>query len=490
MKPSGPILPALSTAGGIAVGYLLDSRWWIGIVPIVISISVYFYILVRSGDPVTAFRFGKFHPVWVVLLFCGIGMIDEALSRPMSIEHAYGGSPERIICEVNEIISRDYGDRIDVTIRRTNGTKARIFCGATELSPGDLISLPTDRFTEIAGDTSSMTRRIAPMLKANGILYSARMTNRNIVKVGESKSLSHICLRIRQWIETKIELSRLSQPAAGFLRAILLGDRNGLKEETRMTFANGGLAHVLALSGLHLGILAGFILMLMWPLRLIGRYKLGYVIAILLIWLYVYLTGMAGATMRACIMATLAFIAVILERKNYAGNALAAACLIILIFDPMALFDAGFQLSVVCVGALIAFPSHLNPIRHRQHPVLYSVCGAVIATIIATAASWAIISYYFGQIPLMFLPTNVLLLPLLPLYLCLAIIFVIFLCMGMEVRFLAVFLDKGYDFLVRSAEFLSNGMEFVVEWQIPLWGVCIWLMAISSAAYMLNRNRE
>ncbi len=91
-------------------------------------------------------------------------------------------------------------------------------------------------------------------------------------------------------------------------------------------------------------------------------------------------------------MTTFAFIGIIAERKNFAGNALCSACLLILIVNPNALFDAGFQLSVVCVGALIAFASQLNPIGHRNHPKLYVACGAVITTIVATAASWALTS--------------------------------------------------------------------------------------------------
>lgn len=488
MRISGPILPALSLAGGITTGYFLGSLWWIGIVPLIASLAIYFFFLRYSRDPVKAYRIGRFHTVWVVLLFIGIGMIDEALCRPMTLEDAYDNPPERLVCEVNSILTRDYGDRLDVTIQGSNNTRARIISGVTELSPGDLISIPTTRLKNIENDTSSVMRRIAPMMKANGIVYTARIAPQNIEIIGNIRSLRYSCLEVRKWIESRIELSALQRQTASFLRAILLGDRDGLSEDTKLTFANGGLAHMLALSGLHLGILAGFILMLMWPLKLMGHYKAGYLLAILLLWTYVLLTGMAISTVRACIMATFAFTAIILERKNSAGNALAAACMLILIADPKALFDAGFQLSVVCVGALIAFTSHLNPIGHRNHPVLYSLCGILIATMTATAASWVLTSYYFGQIPLMFLPTNVLLLPLLPVYLCVGVIFIVFLCLGLEIPVLTVFLDKGYSFLLFASETLSNGMEFVVEWQIPLWGVCLWLLALSSIAYLLNRK--
>lgn len=188
-------------------------------------------------------------------------------------------------------------------------------------------------------------------------------------------------------------------------------------------------------------------------------------------------------------MLTLAFTAIILERRNFAGNALCSSILLILLFDPLALFDAGFQLSIVCVGALILFSSPLNPIDQRQHHLLFSICGAIIATIVATAASWVLTSYYFSQIPLMFLPANLLLLPLLPVYLAVAFIFVLMLCCGAESHLLGVFLDYGYNFLMWATEMLSNGTEFVVDYQIPVWGVAIWLSALALVACYINRKQ-
>lgn len=187
-------------------------------------------------------------------------------------------------------------------------------------------------------------------------------------------------------------------------------------------------------------------------------------------------------------MTTFAFIGIIAERKNFAGNALCSACLLILLVDPSALFDAGFQLSVVCVGALLAFASPLNPIGHRHHPILFYICGLIITTLVATGASWVLTSYYFSQIPLMFLPTNLLLLPFLPLYLSIGVIFTGLLCMGFEIRWIGQLLDSGYKLLVNATELISGGREYVIEYQLPLWGVLVWLFLLSVAAILLQRK--
>lgn len=485
----GPFIPALSLGVGIAVSAMCSLPWWSGILTITASLALYFFIINASKDPVAAFRLGKWHILWVVFLFFGIGLTDQSLTRPSTIEDAFEGNmPDTVYCEVKCVLTKVYGDRIDVVIKHTNGAQARIRSGSTDLSSGDIIAIPSKFLTPISSDTTEIGRRLAPMLKASGIMYTGRVVTKHIHYVGRSSNLRYFFIGLREKTEAAIERSHLSKHTSDFIKAILMGDKTGLDEQTRMTFANGGIAHMLALSGLHIGILAGFLMLMMWPLKLLGHYKWGYAATILCLWLYVAVTGMAYSSVRAAIMTTFAFLGIIAERKNLVGNSLCSGCLIILIFEPSALFNAGFQLSVVCVGALIAFASRLNPIGHRHHPVIFNICGAVLATIVATGASWVLISFYFSQIPLMFLPTNLILLPLLPIYLSIAVIFTLLLCMGLEIGWLGYALDGGFRIFMKTAEWLSGGTEFVIEYQIPIWGVVIWLIMMAAAAYAINRK--
>ncbi len=486
----GPLIPLISLAAGIILSYLISLPWWSGIVPIAIAIFFYIYILRISINPVVAFRIGKWHMVWVVGIFTGIGIMDESLSRPRSLEESFSGNiPPYLYCEVTNVLTKTYGERIDVLIEGTNGAKARIRTGVKQVSAGDIIKIPSYRLNNVVSDSSEIAKKIMPMMKAAGILYSGSVLPQYIEIVGKSRKPRYFFTDLRERIEVRIERSHIAKSTSDFLNAILMGDKTGLDEKTRLTFANGGMAHMLALSGLHISILAGFLLFLMWPIKFAGHYKWGYVFVILIMWGYVAVTGMAYSSVRAAIMTTFAFFGIIAERKNFAGNALFSACLFILLADPAAIFDAGFQLSVVCVGSLIAFATRLNPIGHRNHPMLYAICGAIITTLIATAASWVLTSYYFSQVPLMFLPTNVLILPFLPIYLALAVLFVTLLCCGIEIEWLAKVLDSGYNGLIKGVEWLSDGPEFVIEYQLPLWGVLLWMLLLATGAYAINRKK-
>lgn len=479
----------LALASGIMLSSFANMSWWPGIAIINLSVLCYLCILNRSGDPVKAFKAGKWHTTWVVLLFCGIGMMDEYNNRPISLEESYtDGIPENITGEIISILPKTYGDRLEIDLTGTNGAKALIMTGATNFSTGEIISFPSSRLREIANDTTKAVKNIAPMLKSNGVLYSGFIPKKYISECGRAYSFRNICMNVRNDIEIRIERSHLKKETSDFIKAILMGDKSGLNEETRLTFANGGVAHILALSGMHMGILAGILMWIMWPFRALGKYKWGYAVAILLLWCYVFVTGMSHSSVRACIMITFAFLAIIMERKNSVGHALCSACMLILLITPSALFDAGFQLSVVCVASLITFATRLNPIRQRQHPGLFRVCEALLATIVATIASWAFVSYYFSQVPLMFLPTNLLLLPLLPAYLSIGVIYTLLICLGIELSFLNIILDQGYRFLLWGAETLSSGDSYILDYPIPLYGLVIWIFILAIAAISFHRK--
>lgn len=446
-------------AAGIAVSHIALLHWGWGIGMIAASGVIYVLLLMKSGNPVAAIRMGKWHDVWVVLLFVGIGITDESLNRPLPIPVG------EFTGEIRAIRTLNSGDMVDILVDGTNGATIRIFTPTTTLRIGDVVAaspLPSPQGREI--------KRV------------------NLQFVGHRVSLHSWSCHIRDRIEGCIERSHLQPATARFLDAILMGDRWGLNEETRLTFAQGGTAHILALSGLHLGILAGLILTLMWPIKAAGFYKTGYALAIAILWGYVVVTGMSPSSVRACVMLSMAFLAIIQERQNSAGYALCSAIILILLFSPSSLFNAGFQLSVVCVGALIFYAEPLNPVGHRSHPALYRICTAIITTMVATAASWVLTSYWFGQIPTLFLPANLVLLPLLPFYLWLAAVFVILLALGVELTWLGHILDKGYDLMLRGAEFFSGGSDCVIEWQMPLPLVFCWLILLATGAVWLNRK--
>ena len=146
---------------------------------------------------------------------------------------------------------------------------------------------------------------------------------------------------------------------AGFLKAILLGDRSDIDPEVKEAFVTTGTVHVLALSGLHVGVLAVifyvFFGLLGFPRRAVVLLTIGALVG------YMMLTGSSPSVVRATVMAGVILLGQLLERRTDIYQSLALAALIILMVDPRQLFNAGFQLSFAAVLAIVTIYPRVQP---------------------------------------------------------------------------------------------------------------------------------
>lgn len=200
------------------------------------------------------------------------------------------------------------------------------------------------------------------------------------------------------------------EPQASFLAAILLGKRRGIPRERRETFQKTGLAHVLAISGLHVWIVLGtfvsFLVLLRIPERVIP------ILAIPALAFLTFLTGARPPVVRAAIMASIILAGWLLQRPADGANSLALASLVILVVSPRALFSLGFQLSFTAVCSLLTLGPRLRrlvPVRSGWRKI---VCHAVLTVLAAQIGVLPLVAYHFGIIPLLALPANLILVPL------------------------------------------------------------------------------
>lgn len=262
-----------------------------------------------------------------------------------------------------------------------------------------------------------------------------------------------------------------------------------LDPNVRQTLTSAGMAHILALSGLHVAIVLSIFLFLLFPLNFFGHRKIRMICAIILIWGYVVLTGNALSTCRAAIMASFIVLAFITERKNSSFNALLASVLFIIIINPLSLWNVGLQLSFLCVASIIIFVNRLNPVNRHTHPYLYSIINAVLITILCTFTSWVLVAYYFGNVPLMFLSTNLLLLPFLPIFIFFGFFYTMALTLGIDLHFLTKILDLYHDFFVGAANFLSDSGSSTINLNIPPLTIIIWFLGVTLFASLLHCHR-
>jgi len=216
----------------------------------------------------------------------------------------------------------------------------------------------------------------------------------------------------------------LPEPQASLAQGIILGIRGNIPSSVKADFSHTGTAHLLAISGLHLSIVAGILLSIgIW---LFGKKHYLYIwLALGIIWLYALLTGMHPPVIRGAIMASLFLTAELLGRQRTAITALALAAAVMVGINPQILWDASFQLSFLAMAGLIFIFPLIQSLGRKVVNATLGEDGAAVSvanlitdsfsiTLGAIIAVWPLVAYYFGIISFVGLPATFLVLLALP----------------------------------------------------------------------------
>ncbi len=219
----------------------------------------------------------------------------------------------------------------------------------------------------------------------------------------------------------------LPEPQTSFAKAVLLGIRDTIPSDVVEAFRNTGTSHLLAISGLHVGVVLG--LVVPTAAGLFGRRRSLYLLLPLgVIWLYVVLSGLSPSAERAAIMASLYLAAVALGRQRSALPALGFAVAFMVALDPQVVYDVSFQLSFAAMAGIITlWPSLEAGMRALFAKIApgdgwleglgYWVIASVAVSAAAVVATLPILAFYFHRIALLSIPATLMALPALPLIL-------------------------------------------------------------------------
>ena len=205
-----------------------------------------------------------------------------------------------------------------------------------------------------------------------------------------------------------------SEKELAIATALILGDRNQLSQELKSAYAESGAIHVLAVSGLHIGIINGFLLFLLQLLPFKNQHwnkiKLG--ITLLAIWFFALLSGMSVSVQRAAIMFSVFNFGYVIQRDINIYNSLALAAFYILIKNPYALFDVGFQFSFIAVIGILFFLPKLKQFWLPKNKWLSQIWMLILVSVSAQFALFPLILYYFHEVPTYFWLSSVFVIPL------------------------------------------------------------------------------
>lgn len=292
--------------------------------------------------------------------------------------------------------------------------------------------------------------------------------------------------RYRQSLSAQY-FSHLGTEEAAIAAAMSLGDKRSLDAAQRQSFSATGVSHVLALSGLHLGILFS-LYSLLFVNRLPSRRGRVFasLVGVALLWGFALLVSFPLSLVRATVMFTLWQLSVVLYGERSSLNNLALAALLILLFSPASLFDIGFQLSFTSVFFILLLTPHIpRPRWLRRSRLLPLVYGWLTVSIVAQIGTGPLVAYYFHTIPLVGLLGNLLAIPLAYVILGLALVF--FLIPGFQ-GLMATLLGWCIRFLTGAVGWMSAWPYSHIK-AYPHWAevmVC-YVLLLALLVYLIHR---
>ena len=249
-----------------------------------------------------------------------------------------------------------------------------------------------------------------------GIYFEDHATRKDLIKTGRKKGmwLWIQSQRLHKALQEGLK-NYLSREAAAMAQGLLLGDKQGMSYQLKKAFSATGSMHILAVSGLHVGILYGIWLVVGRLFFPVGRYALvcRLFVAALGVWGFAFVAGLSASVIRASILCTLLVISKWLDRRGNLYNSLAAAALLILLIDPQALYSLSFQLSFLAVLGISCLYNPLYSLLPSLQKLLRPIWAIICVSLAAQVAVFPLLLYHFQLVSLIFPLTNVLLIPLL-----------------------------------------------------------------------------
>ena len=327
---------------------------------------------------------------------------------------------------------------------------------ATSLQPGEVVLV--NKIPEIIPSPSFPDEFDYRGFLAKKDIHFRQFIRSGLVKVDSSNTgslefaIDRLGYFLSNLIDQKVEFAESKQIA----NALLLGQKESLDKEIKKAYSETGTMHILAVSGLHVGIIYAILLLPIKRFKSDSKFRKGYLLAVVvLIWLYALMTGFSPSVVRASTMFSLVTAGQMRKKKPSIWNILAFSAMLMIVVEPEVIFDVGFQLSYLAVAGIVG----LQPVIVRwwipSNVVLEYFWQSAAVSIAAQLVTFPLSVFYFHQFPTYFLLANLIVVPL------------AFLIMAVGVPFLFLgwipMLGEVMGWLVNWMIYIQNQITFFIQ---------------------------
>lgn len=409
----------ISSIIGIVISYYLQ---------IDMIISFVFLIIVFLGFIFAVYK-DRANTLFILALSMVISMTGTSYKLSTSTLMKTTETPLNVVGIVDKVVSEGENQSkyiLKVALAGVSEKTMLKIIGDSNLELGDQIKF-SGIFKIPMTNTNPKLYNYRENLISKDIYTSVNIKKDEIIEV--DKNSRNIKYKIRSAFRLRVESTfnkYLDNKNSDLMKGIILGDYSYLDEDYLKAYREIGLAHILAVSGLHIGIIAGAMVFFMSRIGLKRKWNI--IITISMIWIYGYLIGFPASILRANIMFSLLFVASLIAEPYDSINALFLSFWILLLFNPLNIFSVGFQLSYVATFSILFFTPKIRELLYRfeKGPKGKNKLVLTISALIGLYLGILPIQiYYFNEFSFMSIVSNILVGPIISFVLILSFTLII-----------------------------------------------------------------
>ena len=492
---------------GILLGHYLEIslEFWLPFVGISFLLSIAFFFW-KPFKGYSKLLFTSF----VLLFFLGLGgavmiLKSDVLPSNHFVKSVVKGEDALLELQLREQLSsnqynhRFYADVTRIDSTQTTGKVLVLFRRADSVKfiAGDQL-IVYDDINDASDSRNPGDFNYKEYLESIDVYGQVYVDKPRILNTESNQSSLPWYVKYRNQLLHNLKQTNLTPNSRSMVEALVLGQRQNVDPIITKNFRDAGVIHILALSGLHVGII---LLILQFALRWMQSIRYGKilqtVLIIILLWCFALITGMSPSILRAVTMFSFVAIGMSMNRKRSVFHSLTISAFLLLLFDPRLLFQVGFQLSYTAVLAIVLlqplFARALPRIKFWLPRKLWEVFTVTLAAQIGVAP---LSIFYFHQLPMAFLVGNLALLLFLPLILVAAIIFIVTMQLGIPNVWLGDGLNLIFENIIAFIGYISSFKSFVLTdlYIEPVEVILIYIILLSSIIFLrpavLRSRRE
>ena len=286
----------------------------------------------------------------------------------------------------------------------------------------------------------------------------------SLYRIGEERSFSliYIAKKIQNYLSSSLDKYEFSESTRGITKALILGVRTDIAPDIYEQYIDAGAVHILAISGLHIGIITLLLTQIINIFIPTNRKKLKIGIILIILLTYSLITGLSASVLRAVLMFGAYSISSLSGNNKARFDSLILAAFILILCKPTFLFDVGFQLSFLAVLSILIFFPVFNQYFFFENKYLNFFPNLIKVSISAQIGIIPISLYYFHQFSGLFLVSSIVILPFLGIILALGLGIITLCSLGWVPKWLLI----GYDFIIslmnKSIEQIAS-LRFIIE---------------------------